>query len=546
MSIRPQASVILVITGAALVAMGQPSSVVNSPHNLSASGPGPVRAAFEQEICIFCHTPHNARPIKPLWNRATPVEAYTIYSSSTLQANPGQPTGTSKMCLSCHDGTIAVGSVISRDTPIQMMGGITTLPHGASNLGTDLSDDHPISFRYDAALAARKPTLKDPASIPHALKLDGNQEMQCTTCHDAHDNSRGRFLLMYNDNSQLCIACHQMGNTTVVEHQDCSACHQPHSAPSGPFLLRGANATSTCLNCHDGSHRSSSGMIASNVAADLRKLFVHDTGSPVEPPGREQEHSTCTDCHDPHTMGRGRAHAPLIHPNMGSIGGVGLSGAKVHPARYEYETCFKCHAEGSVVPPTTPRVAVHANTRLQFDPSAISAHPVTRPGSGTESPSLRPDIPPGTMLHCSDCHNSDTGTKAGGMGPSGVHGSNQRPLLVARYDTARGSIESHQSYALCYSCHDRGSILADESFPLHRKHIVDGKMSCSTCHDAHGISSAHGRRSNHTHLINFDTSQVFPDQVTGRLEFIDRGSFSGECFLSCHGRNHNGDAYQRR
>ncbi|HVT83233.1 MAG TPA: hypothetical protein VHM90_21520, partial [Phycisphaerae bacterium] len=47
-------------------------SIVNSPHNLSASGPGTVKAAGESQVCIFCHTPHNATPVKPLWNRAVP------------------------------------------------------------------------------------------------------------------------------------------------------------------------------------------------------------------------------------------------------------------------------------------------------------------------------------------------------------------------------------------------------------------------------------------------------------------------------------------
>jgi predicted CXXCH cytochrome family protein len=547
------AAAILIFIAAAFAALGQPGSVVNSPHNLSATGTGPVRAAFEQEICIFCHTPHNARPIRPLWNRATPVEAYTIYTSQSLEANPGQPTGTSKMCLSCHDGTIAVGSIFSRDMPIQMIGGVTTLPAGASNLGTELSDDHPISFRYDASLAQRKPTLKDPALIPHPLKLDSNQELQCTTCHDAHNNSIGKFLLMHNNNSQLCNACHQVGTTPIIEHQDCSACHQPHTAPSGPYLLRGRTTTETCLNCHDDNH--GRGGRASNIAADLRKLFIHDTASPVDPIGREQEHSTCTDCHDPHTMGHGRAQAPLVHPNMGNIPGVSISGARVASARYEYETCFRCHAEGSIVAPIVPRAIVQNNTRLEFEPSAISFHPVATParGRGDEVPSLRgirttgiaDGASPGSMIHCSDCHGSDTSARAGGFGPSGVHGSNQRPLLVARYDTAQGIPESPQSYALCYQCHDRGSILADESFPAHRLHVVDHRTPCSACHDAHGIASAQGRPQNNTHLINFDTSIVFPDRITGRLEFIDRGRFTGECFLSCHNANHSGQSYQR-
>src|SRR4029078_3589800 len=86
---------------------GTGSSVVNSPHNLSATGPGTIRATGEQQVCIFCHTPHNAAPIQPLWNRNVAVNASVPYSPSSLQAKPGQPTGTSKLCLSCHDGTIA-------------------------------------------------------------------------------------------------------------------------------------------------------------------------------------------------------------------------------------------------------------------------------------------------------------------------------------------------------------------------------------------------------------------------------------------------------
>ena len=105
---------IIIVTMLSSVAAAQQSSIIHSPHNLSAGGPGAVRASSEQEICIFCHTPHNAAPIQPLWNRNVPVNAYTVYSSNSLVAVPGQPTGSSKLCLSCHDGTIALGSVLSR------------------------------------------------------------------------------------------------------------------------------------------------------------------------------------------------------------------------------------------------------------------------------------------------------------------------------------------------------------------------------------------------------------------------------------------------
>jgi hypothetical protein len=78
------------------------SSVVNTPHNLSAGGPGSVRASSEQQVCIFCHTPHHASSTQPLWNRRSLPGGYTPYRSTSLDAQPGQPTGPSKLCLSCH------------------------------------------------------------------------------------------------------------------------------------------------------------------------------------------------------------------------------------------------------------------------------------------------------------------------------------------------------------------------------------------------------------------------------------------------------------
>ena len=89
-----------------------------SKHNLSASGAGALLASKDAadrstEICIFCHTPHTAKKAG-LWNRHDSTAAYTPYRSTTIKANIGQPTGASKLCLSCHDGTVALGMVSSR------------------------------------------------------------------------------------------------------------------------------------------------------------------------------------------------------------------------------------------------------------------------------------------------------------------------------------------------------------------------------------------------------------------------------------------------
>jgi len=81
-----------------------------------------TRAATVRDICIFCHTPHSSRPVAPLWNRPDPGTVYDPYDSTTQVASPGQPNGSSILCLSCHDGTIALGEVLSRPSPIAMSG----------------------------------------------------------------------------------------------------------------------------------------------------------------------------------------------------------------------------------------------------------------------------------------------------------------------------------------------------------------------------------------------------------------------------------------
>ncbi|MDH5426342.1 MAG: hypothetical protein OEY29_15245, partial [Gammaproteobacteria bacterium] len=178
------------------------AGVLTTKHNLSSSGPGSIKASSEQQVCIFCHTPHSSVPASPLWNRSTPGSNYTPYSSSSIVASPGQPTGASLLCLSCHDGTIAIGEILSQPDPISMSGS-STVPQGASRLGTDLSDDHPISFVFNNNLANQRGELINPSNLTGLVKLDKSGQMQCTSCHDPHDDSNGKFLVMANVASAL-------------------------------------------------------------------------------------------------------------------------------------------------------------------------------------------------------------------------------------------------------------------------------------------------------------------------------------------------------
>ena len=156
------------------------NGIKGSKHDLSITGQGPTKSPHEREICIFCHAPHGGSTDAPLWNRYTSGATYQTYDSSTVKAKIGQPTGASKLCLSCHDGTIALGMVRSRGQNIRFAGGITTLPKGRANLSTDLADDHPVSFRYDKVLMnAAGGDLADPELLETGpVRLDTAGRLQ--------------------------------------------------------------------------------------------------------------------------------------------------------------------------------------------------------------------------------------------------------------------------------------------------------------------------------------------------------------------------------
>lgn len=193
---------IVVIAALALVPAISSATIVGTPHDLSGRGWG------TNQVCIFCHTPHNSASgvnmIVPLWNHATTTAVFTLYSSPSLNAVPGQPAGNSKACLSCHDGTVALDSYGTRV-------GTNSLGAGSTLLGTDLSNDHPISFTYDAALvAADGGGLFLPTSA--SLVRDGiplfASQLECASCHSVHENANGDFLRASNAASYLCLRCH--------------------------------------------------------------------------------------------------------------------------------------------------------------------------------------------------------------------------------------------------------------------------------------------------------------------------------------------------
>jgi hypothetical protein len=338
--------------------------VRGTKHNLSAAVDGtatpsggkvPVRtvkAGTQTQVCVFCHTPHEAESINfgsggsqaPLWNRKLSNQTYTPYSSSSMEADATEmaaaPGGSSKLCLSCHDGTMAIDKVnalngsknatiaMTSATPVKMPSGSATTGF-TRDLGTDLSADHPISFTYNSALATYDGELRGPDGTIVATRAAGatppkmpleNGQMQCATCHDPHlrdkttSNGNAKFLRMNRfqvaqpsgggfstSNDIICLACHSKAgvswaysahaNNQVATQTYTAAAALQREFPSTSDSPANANPPVwqvACLNCHD-----------THTVQGARRLLREGTDSSASPKtgGNAALEETCYQCH---------------------------------------------------------------------------------------------------------------------------------------------------------------------------------------------------------------------------------------------------------
>jgi predicted CXXCH cytochrome family protein len=554
--------------------------VFGSPHNLSASGSFGVRFSEEQRVCIFCHTPHNSTTSQPLWGRElTPGSDYKKpYESTTLKAlpKPDKPTGASRLCLSCHDGTIAlnqfVGSAISAS---QKMPSTSSNPlksptlFNSPNLKTDLNDDHPISFMYDDALVTRQGQLLNPGLLPQEIRLESGLFLQCTACHDPHNNKNGNFLVLDNSaaGSPLCVACHKNTGWSASSHYPlaggCMSCHYVHNAPGPERLLHSASQVDNCyLSCHNGAGspgldvKSLFSTLKSRHPVDQESLFVapHDESPLVESLPATSYHVECVDCHNPHQVNAG--NSPLSNPpaTNGPLAGVRIDNLGGVATR-EYEVCFKCHSGGKaadfitwVTSDKPNRMINEPDQKNRFDPvNTSSYHPVIglRKGSGA---SLLTTLQSSMLrIYCSDCHNSNNSKKAGRTGANGPHGSDFKHILMKEYDMPLPA-ESHPPYStsqydICYSCHSDTYIMGSSSgfksagINEHSRHVIDRKTPCFVCHDPHGVPGPSGIN---THLVNFNKDYTANGTVP---LYLTTGAGSGSCKVSCHTNSGNTRSY---
>jgi len=333
-------------------------------------------------------------------------------------------------------------------------------------------------------------------------------------------------------------AAAHVANPDLVE--GCGSCHVGHGMSDEPMLSE--SQEDACYQCHGSSDKRSmmvsAGKLAPQAApADIEREFNKPFRHPVENKGEHSPderlpniakarvaHAECVDCHNPHQR---------ILPGMrqtAEVSGYSISGQYLEKATREYEICLKCHSD-------VVGAKSSDDIRVQFDPGVRSMHPVTRPVMAERRISLAASLPSGGTMTCSDCHRS-----ADPDGPRGPHGSMYEFMLSGNYSTDGTGDESPLAYQFCYSCHERSSILGNESFPLHREHIVGDPFkgipgtSCYTCHSSHSSE-------NNTHLIRFNQQVVHETQPGGRVEYRSLGEKSGECYLNCHGHTHDPARY---
>ncbi len=197
-------------------------AIVGSRHDLRSYGgacTGGNGTQCTTQVCVYCHTPHNANTdtrTKYLWNRNVNAGNYTVYDG-TYTTPLASSTAHTLQCMSCHDGvTTAIGQMLN--PPSDYTGQQDTVyVTGAVNLGSDLTNDHPIDLVYlttneGGPLPAS--TYNDSTTISplQLFSLSGSTNvLTCATCHEPHNTTAfASFLRVTPDNSQICTTCHNL------------------------------------------------------------------------------------------------------------------------------------------------------------------------------------------------------------------------------------------------------------------------------------------------------------------------------------------------
>ena len=146
-----------------------------------------------------------------LWNHELTVATYTMHGGTGTAADNFDTV--SRLCLSCHDGTVALDSFGGQTG--------TEFISASASLGTDLTDDHPVGsdalYPPDPKPSWWDGAFVDSTLLPRAVSLDSYTDttgatfdvVGCATCHEPHnDGGYDHLLTISNNASALCLTCH--------------------------------------------------------------------------------------------------------------------------------------------------------------------------------------------------------------------------------------------------------------------------------------------------------------------------------------------------
>ena len=195
------------------------ATVSGTSHDLSSTAPG-------GQLCISCHSPHHVPSTLLLWNHQLSAENFSWGDATQTTGGTKLPTnikswsGSSKNCLSCHDGTVEIGKTYNPNVtwdPTKIIGG--------AQIGPDLTGNHPVAVPYPYNQAKNTYNvnstgddvpLTDYQALPTKVKIfadptaapPNNRGIECASCHDPHGTAFSSFLRDSTSGSALCLDCH--------------------------------------------------------------------------------------------------------------------------------------------------------------------------------------------------------------------------------------------------------------------------------------------------------------------------------------------------
>lgn len=213
--------VMLLLSAAALLAPTRSwaASMAGTAHDLSSSSTGANKSATQTNTCVFCHVAHNAQPAvaRPLWSHTMTTQNLTWAPTTTVRGTtlPTTITGAalsgSRACMSCHDGTVALGDLFNGT------GGTVTGPRvTAGKLSSGPNFINPAAMQTNHPLGVTKPvavpgfTGFKTVAPTSAVNYDSAGYVQCGSCHNPHDNTFSPFLRVNNTGGAICVTCHDL------------------------------------------------------------------------------------------------------------------------------------------------------------------------------------------------------------------------------------------------------------------------------------------------------------------------------------------------